>query len=315
MPKHINWKSAQALIDRHSSPIIEALRDLERSLVGFCQDLVQHNLAKPESVPIQPVRTWRPLSTGAYPSEPFTSGFTEQTTKGALQNVVDAIERIRYEPGQAVNAAHHCFGVVGVPVSVIEKIRRINTLKDLLKEQLSVVSNLQVHRPGSSKKVDQLSTVILSQFGESNVNLLTAFRHIPFVDAPVHSIRFMQTNPRSVSSVSVSDLTAKAQEKGLSEQIEILSNLKDDYLAAPRPRYWRMKAKIFLQETQEDSKARVNRIVSADLPIFFPMLRKNSPWPDVKPPSPPNPRNSRPGRLASEPLLTIGKQDYFQYLN
>ena len=321
--KLIKLEAARALMDEHRAWVLECLHRVETGVKRFSTAIASPPLPNSGLLPVRPITVFEPENqpNGAS-SETLGTNYRELSANASRQKAASAFCTLTYDTHSTRNQSPKCFGVVGAPAYVIEEARRLNHAKDDLKAAIAPISNLRVQMPvaersaGAPSKFREVSTMLLRESGRSSINLLAAYRHVPIVAEPVHAIRFLLTHTRSVPRVSVADVRARAAESpGVLATLSSTPGLRDDEpLLSPKKRYARMRAKILLQAmVSPDSKQRRQRIVSADLPILFPMLKADSRWPDVRGPRPSDEgRKGPPSRMEETPLVTIGRQSYFR---
>lgn len=319
--KLIKLDAARVLIEDHGDLILERLHAVESAAKHFSQTIASSALPAKGLLPIQPIQVFEPVGVGTDPGSPPTRYKTLSPTASRIA-AADAFSAFEYEHQDARNQSPKCYGVVGAPNYVLDEARRLNHAKDDLKAAVHPISNLRIQVRKSERenpaepRFREVSTLLLRETGRSSTNLLAVYRHIPIIDQPVHAIRFMLTNTRSVPRIKVAELKAKAADRP--DVLDVLNNtsgLRDtEFLLAPKKRYVRMRVKVLLQQTESStSKRRVQRIVSAELPLLFPMLKQDSRWPDVKEPGVEKRRSgSPPSKLESDPLVTLGAQAYFR---
>lgn len=322
--KLITLEQARELIDLYGDLILERLHAVETSAKGFSHTIASSALPARGLLPIRPIQVFEPIAArGGQAPESDNTRYKKLSTDRSRLVAADAFSAFDYEHETERNRSLKCVGVVGAPTYVLEQARQLNHAKDDLKAALQPIANhrIQLRKKGSetgksSPQFREVSTLLLRETGRSSINLLAVYRHIPIIDEPVHSIRFMLTHTRSVPRVRVADLKRKAADRP--DILDILDHtvgLSDnESLLAPKKRYARMRAKIFLQQMETpDSKRRLQQIISAELPLLFPMLKVDSRWPDIKAPGAAKPRGgSPPSKLENEPLVTLGAQSYFR---
>lgn len=319
--KLIKMDAARTLIDDHGDLILERLHAVESAAKRFSQIIVCSALPAKGLLPIRPIEVFEPVRVGNDPESPPVRYKTLSPT-ASRKAAADAFSAFEYEHQDARNQSPKCYGVVGAPKYVLDEAHRLNHAKDDLKAAVHPISNLRIQIRKSERdnpaapRFREVSTLLLRETGRSSTNLLAVYRHIPIIDQPVHAIRFMLTNTRSVPRITVADLKARAADRP--DVLDILNNttgLHDkESLLAPKKRYVRMRVKVLLQQTEsETSNRRVQQIVSAELPLLFPMLKQDSRWPDVKEPGVEKRRSgSPPSKLESDPLVILGAQGYFR---
>ncbi|MCH9674382.1 MAG: hypothetical protein K0U93_23285 [Gammaproteobacteria bacterium] len=323
--KLIQLDVARELVEAHSDLILERLHAVETAAKSFSLTIASSALPAKGLLPIRPIQVFKPLS-NVEPTDslsqtnpPRYQTLSPNASRIAAANVFSEFD---YEHEDVRNQSPKCFGVIGAPNYVLEQARQLNHAKDDLKAAFLPISNLriQVRKSERSKttgpRFREVSTLLLRETGRSSTNLLAVYRHIPIIDEPVHAIRFMLTHTRSVPRIRVADLKNKAADRP--DVLDILNNTPelnlDENLLAPKRRYVRMRAKVLLQKMEApESKRRLTQIVSAELPLLFPMLKNDSRWPDIKGPGADKRRSgSPPSKLESEPLVTLGAQGYYR---
>lgn len=318
--KLIRLEEANDLIETHRDLILERLHAFEGRAQQFGETVLQSSLPERGLLPIEPAVVF----SARKQTDSSTLAQDYRTLKPAAsrREAADAFTDFSYGHGDKKNQSRKCFGVLGTPKYVIDEALQLNHAKDALKESVQPIANYriqirrgEVHDPALPRH-REVSTGLLRQVGKADLNLLAVYRHIPIINEPVHAIRFLITNTRSVPRVSVREVREKAKNRpDLLDRIDAVPGLADDEpLLAPKKRYSRMRAKILLQRMQhQDAKQRAQLIVSAELPILFLMEKADSRWPDIKGPRGANTkRKAPPAKMEDEPLLTLGKQAYFR---
>lgn len=316
----IRLPDATELIDRHRDLILERLHSFQVRTQQFGNTVLQSSLPDRGLLPIEPAVVFSP-------TKQIVGGKLDQEYRtlrpaASRREAADAFTDIGYEHSGAKNQSRKCFGVLGTPKYVIDEALHLNHAKDALKDAVQPIANfrIQVRRGESSDSTlprhREVSTELLRQVGKADLNLLAAYRHVPIIDEPVHAIRFLITNTRSVPRITVGELRKKASQRpDLLDRLDTVPGLtEEEYLLAPKKRYSRMRAKLLLQRMQRDQASRrVQLIISAELPILFLMEKADSRWPDIKEPRSSNAkRKAPPAKMEDEPLLTLGKQAYFR---
>lgn len=323
--KLIKLDEARALIDNHGDLILERLNAVENSAKSFSQTIATSALPAKGLLPIRPIQVFKPLGDidpRNLKSETTPPRYQTLSPTASRFAAAEAFSTFEYEHESTRNQSPKCFGVLGAPHYVLDQARHLNHAKDDLKAAIQPISNLRIQvrkseaKSPSAPRFREVSTLLLRETGRSSTNLLAVYRHIPIIDEPVHAIRFMLTQTRSVPRVTVAQLKNRAADRP--DILDVLNNtpglMDQESLLAPKRRYLRMRAKILLQQTESaTSNRRLQRIVSAELPLLFPMLKHDSRWPDVKGPGVRKRRSgSSPSKLESEPLLTLGAQAYYR---
>jgi hypothetical protein len=320
--KLVKAEDAFALIEEHRDLILERLHAVEVASAKFRETIASSALPEKGVLPIRPITVFKPVGGTASSSNDSPTRFRALNSNASRLAAAEAFSQLEYTHDDERNRSTKCFGIVGAPGYVLDEAKRLNHYKDELKAAIQPISNLRIQvkeptRYGEpSRRFREVSTVMLTQTGRSSTNLLAVYRHIPIIEEPVHAIRFMLTRTRSVPRVSLADVRAKAGDRP--DLLDILDNTPglhdDEFLLAPKQRYERMRAKIFLQQLESPhSRRRIQQIVSAELPILFPMLKEDSRWPDVKAPGlPSRHRGSQRSRMEDLPLVTIGAQAFYR---
>lgn len=317
----------ERLIAAHKDNIARHLREVQRLVRAFSLEIMQSTGTQKGAVPVRPVVIFEPLiEPSENPREPIFQGFKTLRTDASRRAVADAYSQLDYLDEQLPNQTLKCYGIVGVPRRLINLAKRINTAKDELREAIAPVANRRVKIYGKNATGDQellvreLTTVILRQIQSSSVNLLAAYRELPIIDEPVDQIHFMLTRPRSVPRKTAKWIREKIigerSENELSpdakDDLAALAGIPDDeYLVCPKPPRTCMRAHVFLRRREPNEKnnnklERVRRIISADLPILFPMTATTV-APTVIEPKKPNPNRKHPASRieANETVKTL----------
>jgi hypothetical protein len=317
----------ERLIATHKDNIAGRLRELQRLVKAFSLELKQSTGTQQGEVPVRPVVVYAPITEPSEdPREPIFRGFKTLRTDASRRAAAEAYSQLDYLDEQLPNQSLKCYGIVGVPRRLINLAKRINTAKDELREAIAPVANRRVKIYGKNatgeqeQLVRELTTVILRQIQSSSVNLLAAYRELPIIDEPVDQIHFMLTRTRSVPRKTAQWVREKIMgdrsESELSpdakDDLAALANIPDnEYLVCPKPPRTCMRAHVFLRRMEPNEKnnnklERVRRIISADLPILFPMTA-TSVAPTVVAPKKPNPDRKHPASRieANETVKTL----------
>ncbi len=304
------------LVEKYKDIIAARLRDVERRVADFSQELRAATGTAKSELPVRPVVVYEPVTRPDSSSrEPWIVRFKSLRTESSRRAAADAYQQIEYRESDAVNQSVKCYGVVGVPRRLIHQAKRINRAKDELREAIAPVANRRIRIPGKDATgkrtvlVRELTTVILRQIQSSSVNLLAAYRELPIIDEPVDELSFMLTRTRSVPRQTVHWLRGKlgADPSPLAiADLDRLANLDaNEYLVCPKAYYLRMRAHVFMRRLvhhpkKANERIRARRIISADLPILIPMTA-TTPDPIIIEPKPAaTGRRHPPSRIEAE---------------
>ena len=268
------------------SPILKRLHPLERALTAFAAEFSPEASRSTDDSPlVDPVVVWRPRLKHPQRGRKGPScinGFTRLSGKAAREAVADAMGRIRYVQGETVNRARRLCGFVGVPPHLVQKAKRLNLAKDALREVLAPLrgrqARVRVRTPNTSDyalEVRELTTIALARLGLSDVNLLAAYRHIPYVDEPLDSLHFMVTRARSAPRVTVESARKLLDRTGgpdLAEDHARLDRLDDgETLCAPKkPSYDRLRYRA-VYRARSDVGNKASTEGPGELPLLVPI--------------------------------------------
>ena len=289
------------LVEKHKDAIATRLREVERLVAAFSQEIRVATGTKKGELPVRPVVVYEAVTRpDASSRELQIVGFNALRTAPSRRAAAAAYQQLEYREGDVVNQSVKCYGFVGVPRRLIHQAKRINRAKDELREAIAPVANRRIRIPGKDATgkrtvlVRELTTVILRQIQSSSINLLAAYRELPIVDEPVDELRFMLTRTRSVPRQTVQWLRGKlgADPSPLATaDLERLASLDaNEYLVCPKAYYLRMRAHVFMRRLEPHpqhatERVRARRIISADMPILFPMTA-TTPDPIIVEPKP-----------------------------
>lgn len=301
----------QKLIDKFKAPVASKLRALTTQLSAFCKEIEQPT-PLPNQVAVSPVIVIDAIyQDKTKENRNVLTGFSTLSTSHSRQRASTAIQQLEYQLDDRVNRSIRCYGIVGVPRRLLNDAKNINRLKDELKATIAPISNRRVKIEGKDENgnrtllVRQLTTVLLRQIQFSSVNLLAAYRELPIIEEPVDEFQFMLTNTRSVPRKTVAELRnqlSKRKDALSIADLECLASLPaGEYLVSPKAYYERMRAHVFFQRMEGTERAR--GIVSAELPILFPMTARSTRPKVVEPKLPTAKRKHPPARIEEKPFI------------
>ena len=274
--------------------IAVALKDLERALGLFVRALSHES---------------SPVSAEAAGSE-----------REARRLVCEAYATISYAPDDQVNESPVCLALIGGSAAVIGRAEAVNAAKDELRERCKKIQNVRVSVPvkdgkgGRVVKSLPLVRVILRELQRSDLSLLAAYRQIPLLTGRVQRVAYTRARTRAVYRKDRAALLAllQAQDRpGTNDDLARLKRLPatETHLALVKERYANVRANVWFHGLDSRSRGRV--MVSAELPLLYPLGRSKE-IPEIKyPPAEENgaeegastPARKRAGKLDAEPFL------------
>ena len=274
--------------------IAGALKDLERAMDLFVRAL-SHETA--------------PVSAEAAGSE-----------REARRLVCEAYATIDYAPDDQANESPVCLGVIGGSAAVIDRAEAVYAAKDQLRERCKAISHFRVRVPvkdgkgGRVVKSLPLVRVILRELQRSDLSLLAAYRQIPVLTGRVKRVAYTRARTRAVYRKDRAALLAllQAQDRpGTEDDIARLKRLpaQETHLALVKEHYSNVRANVWFHGL--DARSRVRVLVSAELPLLYPLGRSKE-IPEIKyPPEDKDdaeegtttPARERSGKLEAEPFL------------
>ena len=276
----------ETLIERHLPTVIEHLRPLERALAELHHRLVTHELSPGR---FGPAAVYHPATDGHW-----------RTDRAAhcVHRIADALRRITYDDEQAPNRSHVLPGALGVPLTLIDHLRTINTLKHSLKAACAPLHEyrfrIPVPAPTGPPRIErrQLVTLILRRLDRADLNLLAAYREIPFVDEPIRALHHTVTHAQSIPRATARALIEILEDNPSARALQDLSRLRllppDEHLVSPKARYRRLRAHAYPLHGPHPTHR-----LYADLPVLF-LVTARASRPLLRPP----PRRAAPARRA-----------------
>lgn len=298
-------KELKARIRAVEKPFRSALADLENALDKFAKDLGVYlrggksieRRPPPEPGAIVVIRVaYAPIEEDQQRWR-FTS-FEPETGAAQVDDIIDALTRIRYEDDEIANRATILPGCVGVPEPFLASAQRINALKDRLAEVIKALrpegGRVMVRFTDTKTlKVNQrdITAALLHRAGETDLNLKAAYRHIPVVRDPVQRIRFMHLQNRTVKSYTVAALIDRVKDFTDSDQkrddLAFLAKLNEDEVLSVASRtYERVGMKVRLHNASERTTD-VRKVskrsfeMPGELPLLYPYTPQTGSLPDV----------------------------------
>ena len=275
--------------DEHTLAIAAALRELERRL-----DLLVQALSH-ESAPV--------------------SAEAARSERDARRLVCEAYATIDYAPDDQANESHACLGVIGGSAAVIDRAEAVNAAKVELRERCKALSHLRVRVPvkdgkgGRVVKSLPLVRVILRELQRSDLSLLAAYRQIPILTGRVKRVAYTRARTRAVYRKDRASLIALLQHQDRPGTDDDLARLKrlpasETHLALVKEHYTNVRANVWFHGLDSRSRGRV--LVSAELPLLYPLGRSKD-IPEIKYPSAEEgaslPARERTGKLEDKPFL------------
>ena len=249
------------------------------------------------------------LSHGSF----FAQAQDTTTDQGAVRKICAAYSTIDYGMQDEVNESLVCLGVIGVNADTIKRAEAVNTAKLKFKSVCTPLQNLRVRIPVKGEKSPTKAIpairVILRNIQRSDLNLLSAYRKIPILDAPPATVTYTQANTRAVYRKTVEDIAAMLSNVNAPAAIidrERLATLdrRVTHLALVKQRYQNIRANVLYARL--DPKGRGRTQISAELPVIYATGRRAEPL-EVRFPTNSDasaqPKRTRESKLESEPFL------------
>jgi len=238
----------------------------------------------------------------------------------ARRLVCDAYATIDYAPDDQVNESPVCLGVIGGSAAVIDRAEAVNAAKEELRERCNALSSLRVRVPvkdgkgGRVVKSLPLVRVILRELQRSDLSLLAAYRQIPILTGRVKRVAYTRARTRAVYRKDRASILALLQGQDRTGSDDDLARLKrlpasETHLGLVKEHYANIRANVWFHGL--DARSRGRMLVSAELPLLYPLGRSKE-IPEIK--YPPNekygeeegallPTRERTGKLEAEPFL------------
>ena len=273
----------------HTLAIAAALRELERRL-----DLLVQALSH-ESAPVGSERA--------------------RSEREARRLVCEAYATIDYAPDDQANESAVRLGVIGGSAAVIDRAEAVNAAKDQLRACCTAISHLRVRVPvkdgkgGRVVKSLPLVRVILRELQRSDLSLLAAYRQIPILSGRVKRVAYTRARTRAVYRKDRASLIALLQGQDRPATEDDLVRLRrlpasETHLALVKEHYANVRANVWFHGLDSRSRGRV--LVSAELPLLYPLGRSKD-LPEIKYPATEEgtslPIRERTGKLEAEPYL------------
>jgi hypothetical protein len=234
------------------------------------------------------------------------------TERQALARVCEAYAAIDYAMEDDPNASVTCPGTVGVSPDILRRAQAVNEAKEALRALCVPLQRVRKRIPvkgidGPTKAIP-LIRVILRSLQRSNLNLLAAYRKIPILAAPPHSVTYTKAHTRAVYRKTIHEIEALLAPlqgpKALADRARLGALPRSErHLALVRGRYENIRANIVYARLDPKGRGRVQR--SAELPLLYPIGRSEAPQVQFPPSTPEasTKARTRQSRLDPEPFL------------
>jgi hypothetical protein len=254
------------------------------------------------------------LSQGSFPAQiQDATTTTSGLHRGAVRKICAAYSTIDYGMQDEVNESLVCLGIIGVNADTIKRAAAVNAAKLNLKDACTPLQGTRVKIPvkgeeGPTKAIPAIR-VILRNIQRSDLNLLSAYRKIPILDAPPATVTYTRANTRAVYRKSVEaivEMLANMNSPAAIADREKLSNLdrRVTHLALVKERYQNIRANILYARLSPKGRGRIQ--ISAELPLIYATGRRTEP-PEVYFPTEPGsdskPSRARESKIESEAFL------------
>jgi hypothetical protein len=206
----------------------------------------------------------------------FPAQIQDATTSSAVRKICAAYSTIDYGMKDEINESLVCLGIIGVNADTIKKAAAVNAAKLKLKDACTPLQGIRVKIPvkgeeGPTKAIPAIR-VILRNIQRSDLNLLSAYRKIPILDAPPATVTYTRANTRAVYRKSVEDIVevlANMNSPAATADREKLATLdrRVTHLALVKERYQNIRANILYARLDPKGRGRIQ--ISAELPLIY----------------------------------------------
>jgi hypothetical protein len=249
------------------------------------------------------------LSQGNFPAQIQDT----TTTTSAVRKICAAYSTIDYGMQDEINESLVCLGIIGVNADTIKRAAAVNTAKAKFKDACTPLQGIRIKIPvkgeeGPTKAIPAIR-MILRNIQRSDLNLLSAYRKIPILDAPPATVTYTQANTRAVYRKTVEDIAAMLNNVNTPTAIidrEKLAALdrRVTHLALVKQRYQNIRANILYARLSPKGRGRIQ--ISAELPLIYATGRRTE-APEVHFPANPEdllkPQRTRESKLEAQPVL------------
>jgi hypothetical protein len=219
------------------------------------------------------------LSQGNFPTQ-----IQDATTTSAVRKICAAYSTIDYGMRDQINESLVCLGIIGVNTDTIKRAAAVNAAKLKLKDACTPLQGIRVRIPvkgeeGPTKAIPAIR-VILRNIQRSDLNLLSAYRKIPILDAPPATVTYTQANTRAVYRKTVEEIAEMLNNVNTPTAItdrERLATLdrRVTHLALVKERYQNIRANILYARLDPKGRGRIQ--ISAELPLIYATGRRTEP--------------------------------------
>ena len=207
----------------------------------------------------------------------FSAQIRDATTdRAAIRQICDAYSTIDYEMEDDVNQSPVCLGVVGVNTDTLKRAQAVNTAKAKFKALCTPLQGIRVRIPVKGEsfptKAVPAIRVILRNIQRSDLNLLAAYRKIPYLGASPATVTYTRANTRAVYRKTVEEIAEMLENLHSPAAIadrELLSNLdrRVTHLAWVKDRYQNIRANVLYARLDPKGRGRVQ--IAAELPLIY----------------------------------------------
>jgi hypothetical protein len=201
--------------------------------------------------------------------------------RSAIRRICDAYSTIDYEMEDDVIV---CLGVVSANAETLKRAHAVNTAKANFKALCTPLQGIRIRIPikgeSSPTKAIPAIRVILRSMQRSDLNLLSAYRRIPILDAPPATVTYTRANTRAVYRKTVDEIADMLSNIASSAAIadrERLAALdrRITHLALVRYRYENIRANVLYASLDPKGRGRIQ--ITAELPLIYATGRRTEP--------------------------------------
>jgi hypothetical protein len=247
-------------IEKHKGTLVRSLRTLETEIARLVEALSH---------------------------EPVWIELQEQGgSESPVRRACEALAAIDYATHDDDEQSVVCVGAIGVTPDIMKKIKIVNAAKLEFKTVCTFLHRIQIRVPlkgGSSTTPIPLTRVLLRSIQRSNLNLLSAYRKIPVLDAPPSTITYTVARTRAVYRKKIGQIEDMLTERGHPNAARDRNKLAElppheTHLALAKERYVNLRANV--RYARLDPRGRGRAQFAAELPLTF-VMRSKDPAPAV----------------------------------
>jgi hypothetical protein len=194
----------------------------------------------------------------------------------AARQCCEAYSTIDYRMDDEVGTWITCLGVIGTTSEILRRAMAVNTAKARFKAICMPLQHIRTRIPikgeTSPTKAIPVIRAVLRNIQRSDLNLLSAYRKIPILDAPPASITDTRANTRAVYRRSIDEvfeMLSRLNSPAAAADRARLSTLNrgETHLAVVKEHYQNVRANVLYAHL--DARGRGRMQISAELPLLY----------------------------------------------